>query len=116
MEDQGKRLLVALAIMAALFVAMQYIFPPKRQAKKDKDTATEASGPDAGAGAAQVNPSEVKEPSKPGVEPTKPVTPTEATCDPATAPKESLEGEDFTMEVTACGGAVKSWVLRDLQW
>ena len=100
MEDQGKRLLLAVAIAFALLWGWNVLFPtepPKEEDKAEEKTAEPA-------------------PEKPG--PAE-VPPTEPTVPEAPRGEEQivrLEFPAFTAEFSSYGGALRSWVLTGEQF
>lgn len=117
MEDQGKRLLLAVAIVFALLWVWQIVFPTKAPEKKpETDEAAETETTDGTAGAA----TRADRPDQP-VEPTATPGSTPKAEAVAAEPKgpEKIVARDFdgfSLELSSYGAALKSWTLKGEQF
>ncbi len=116
MEDQGKRLLLAVAIAFGIMMAWSLIFPPKKPEKKetaDKKETSEKATPDKG-GPAPTAPAGTADKPAPG-QPAAPAAPT-APAEPEVARGPATEVEfdfpRFHAVFTSHGAALKSWTLQ----
>jgi YidC/Oxa1 family membrane protein insertase len=108
MEDQGKRLLLAVAVAFAIMVAWTMLFPPEPPERKEapgQDEAGQVSRPDRGAdppGREAGGAPGVGEPGQPSVAPVA-----------ERGPEELITVESGTVRATfsSWGGALKSWEL-----
>jgi YidC/Oxa1 family membrane protein insertase len=107
MQDQGKRLLVAVALALGVMFAWQFLFAPKKPPPKPPATATEVGSGSAPAPA-------------PG-----PVSPVGVTPEGKTAPVVAKRGPEQTIQLTypnvvatfsSYGGVLKSWDLTDTRY
>ena len=124
MEDQGKRLLLAVAIAFGIMMVWTLLFPPDKPEKppEKKPAAAEATAPGAAAGApTPAQPGTTAPPATPAQPGTQPGAaapaapappPVAATCDPAKHQGDIvLEGEGVRATFSTCGGSLKSWQL-----
>ncbi|HLU65739.1 MAG TPA: membrane protein insertase YidC [Kofleriaceae bacterium] len=99
MEDQGKRLLLAVAVAFAIMLAWQFLFPPEKPAPEEKPAAEQESGEraerDRGEADAPARAAEEPEPARPR------------------GPEETitLESPEVRAVFSSWGGALKSWEL-----
>ncbi len=107
MQDQGKRLLLAVALALGVLLAFQYVFPHKEEPKKPTPTET-------GSGSAAALPAMVT-----------PATPVGVAIDGTTPPAPTNRGEEkiitltfdnFVAKFSNHGGVVKSWQLTDKRY
>jgi YidC/Oxa1 family membrane protein insertase len=112
MEDQGKRLLLAVGIIAVLFVAWNYLFPPARHAPP----------PPAQQTAAPAAPATAPAPAAPSASPpaagAAPTAPADAAvvCEPETEGAPTWDTPVATITFTRCGAAVSSYRLKGKQY
>ncbi len=121
MEDQGKRMLLAVGICMILVVAWQLFVAPKPKEDVKAPAAAAASAGDAGVASASA-------PTTPGAPGTgtpavagaadaaKPAEPTTAVCDAKSARAEVLSTKRVRAEFSECGGALSSWRMIDTQY
>jgi YidC/Oxa1 family membrane protein insertase len=108
MEDQGKRLLVAVAIAFAIMIGWSFLFPPEQVDEKPPETPTEATGP--------VQPGSPTAPVQPG-QPAAVAPGTDAPPASRGAEKEvALEFDNFRATFSTYGAALKSWQLLGEQF
>lgn len=107
MQDQGRNLLIAVALALGVMFAWQLIFPPSKPPPKQKETPTAVGS---GAGSAPA----------PG-----PLNPVGVTPEGKTAPATGKRGAEQTIELTypnvvatfsSYGGVLKSWDLTDKRY
>jgi YidC/Oxa1 family membrane protein insertase len=113
MEDQGKRLLLTVGIVAVMYLAWMQFFAPRPQ-----------PGPPAPARAARVEPQAA--PPATGATGAPPTTPASApasapavvaVCDPAAEEAPARwETDDYVATFSRCGGALSSFVLKGAQY
>lgn len=114
MEDQGKRLLLAVAIVFALLWVWQIVFPSKAPEKEpETDEAAETETSDGTAGAA----TRADKPDQPTAVPSS--TPSAEAA--ATGPEEpeklvARAFDGFALELSSHGAALKSWTLKGAQF
>ncbi len=128
MEDQGKRLLLAVAIAFGIMMVWTLLFPPDKPEKppEKKPAPAEAAAPGAAApaptptqpeaqpGTTAPAPTPVQPGAQPGTQPgtTAPEPQLAATCAPANKNGDIvLEGADVRATFSTCGGSLKSWQL-----
>src|SRR5262245_25199817 len=117
MDEQGKRLLLALAIVAGMWLVYMTFFGPKPRPKKEAETAAETdAGPKTAAptptpatAGQPGQPTQPGQPAQPGVKPAEPPAPK---CDPATADKKEIDQDRWVARFSACNGALASFVLK----
>jgi YidC/Oxa1 family membrane protein insertase len=102
MQDQGKRLLVAVALALGVMFAWQLIFPPPKETPKPKETPTQVGSATSG-----------------------PVNPVGRTPDGKIVPAPAKRGPEQTIELpfanlkatfSSYGGVLKSWHLTDRRY
>jgi YidC/Oxa1 family membrane protein insertase len=113
MEDQGKRLLLAVAAAFAVMTIWMFLFPPEQPEEKPaQDPAAETAPSEGGEPAA---PGTAEDPATAG-EPAAPAaTPTAPAATPATRGAEQLiefKFDSFDAVFTSWGGALRSWKLN----
>jgi YidC/Oxa1 family membrane protein insertase len=116
MEDQGKRLLLAVGISMVLVLGWQFL-QPKQQPKPPTPAAavtTPVAG-DAGVASASGAPTAAN-PAAPGTDATKPVEPSAPACDAKTAQTEILSTPRVRAVFSECGGALASWRMVDTKY
>src|SRR5687767_12148866 len=114
MEDQGKRLLLAVGIIAVLFVVWTYLFPPKPSTPQPAPSPP--TQPVAPTTAAAPAPTAAPAPGAPGAPATVPAAPPPASCTPETDGAPTWDTPDYTVTFSRCGGAVASFVLKGAQY
>jgi YidC/Oxa1 family membrane protein insertase len=99
MQEQGKRLLLAVTLALGVLLAWQYLFAPKESPKKP--VATQGSGSAAGSAAQSPEPISAVSPKV-----------------PACGPEQTITLTYPTANVAFCshGGVLKSWHLNDLHY
>jgi YidC/Oxa1 family membrane protein insertase len=107
MEDQGKRLLLAVAIIAVLFIAWNFLFPPQQPARQAPPTAT-APTPEA------IEPVPAAAPSGAAAAPTEATEPVD--CEVETEGAPTWETEDYVVTFSRCGGTISAFVLKGSQY
>ncbi len=112
MEDQGKRLLLAVGIIAALFIAWNYLFPPPAPAPRQ---ATTPAAPVTPTPSAEMPAPAAGTPAAAATAPSAEAAPV-ATCEPETEGAPRWETEDFIATFSRCGGTLASFVLRGSQY
>ncbi len=112
MEDQGKRILLAVAIVTVLWLGMQMLFPQK-PAPKTATAPPPATAPAGDAGATAATDAPIG-PGGPG----SPVTaaPSAVACDAASAGSVKLTSTRVEATFSECGGALQSWRLINSQY
>lgn len=112
MEDQGKRLLLAVAIAFLIMMAWSFLFPPDKPKEEDKPTdGAPASGETAtGDGTTAPAPDGAKPAADGAAAPAAPEAPPVVARGDATLV--TLDFEHFTAVFTTHGGAVKSWSMK----
>lgn len=118
MEDQGKRLLLAVAIAFGIMMAWSLIFPPKKSDKKEtakKDETAEKAKPEKGGTAPTPTPTPT--PGTPETPPAAGTTPTPAAPEAPAAPRGDAQLVEFDFPTfhavfTSHGAALKSWTLK----
>jgi YidC/Oxa1 family membrane protein insertase len=116
MEDQGKRLLIAVAIAFAIMMLWNFVFPPSKPAEKPEDARGKAGQP-APAGGGAATPAGPSAAGQTGA-------PAGTAAGPAAAqprqrgPEQTivLEYPDVRAEFSSWGGVLKSWKLRGEQF
>ncbi|NVB83697.1 MAG: membrane protein insertase YidC [Kofleriaceae bacterium] len=107
MQDQGKRLLLAVVLALGVLLAFQFLFPHKEEPKKPDNTAQTT-----GAGSAAPSPTPV-------------ISPVGVTLDGTIPPAPATRGEEklitltfpnFVATFSSHGGVVKSWKLTDKRY
>lgn len=111
MEDQGKRLLIAVAVAFAIMMAWNFLFPP--------DPPAEQPAPAAPAAQTSGTPGAPATPA--AGQPTAPTAAGNATPTPAAAPRGpeqiiALESPSVKVEFSSWGGALRSWQLLGSQF
>lgn len=108
MEDQGKRLLLAVAIAFGIMMVWTLVFPPDKQEKP----------PEKKPEAAATEPGTTQPAGQPATAPPPGAPPAAGTATPPAAPVKCEEGEPFTFTFdqvhatfSRCGGVLKSWQL-----
>jgi YidC/Oxa1 family membrane protein insertase len=109
MEDQGKRMLLAVGICMILVVGWQLLFAPKPPPQDAKAPAT-ATAPAADAGVAGA-----AAPATPGT-PSAPAPASTGECDAKSAHTETLSSKRVRAVFSECGGALQSWRMLDTQY
>src|SRR5499425_2337068 len=115
MEDQGKRLLITVGLVAVLYLVWTTFFMPKpepqAQAPAPQPPAATAPGPNAAAPAAPN--AALAAPAAAGETPAAPP----ALCDPSKEQNPPRwETPDFVATFSRCGGALESFVLLGSQY
>src|SRR5688572_18980193 len=96
MEDQGKRLLLAIALALGILFAWQIVFPPDKPADKPKKTDV---------------PAEVeRSPESPVGQPIEGAAPVAA---PGEEKRVTVDGANVLIELSNKGGKIVSWKLKD---
>jgi YidC/Oxa1 family membrane protein insertase len=108
MEDQGKRLLLAVGIIAVLFVAWNYLFPPARQTAPQQ-------APQQAPAVTRQEPPEPQPSAGTAAAPSHPAAPT-AACTPETEGAPVWDTPEATVTFTRCGGAIASYRLKGKQY
>lgn len=98
MQDQGKRLLLAVALALGVMLVWNFIFPPKEEPKKPPPSPTET-----GSGSA----------SEPAPAPTGPLAVPEIEAPRGPEERISLESPDFIATFSNYGGVLTSYQLTD---
>src|SRR5687768_17125099 len=104
MENQGKRLLIAVALALGVLFAWQLLFPQKKQEPKPKETATQPATPVDAASSSTV-----------GLTPDGKPAPAPAT---KRGPEQTIELSFPNLEVAFSnyGGVIQSWHLTDARY
>ncbi len=102
MQDQGKRLLLAVALALGVMLVWNFIFPPKKEEPKPTPTAQTGSGSDGSAGSAT--------PSTPS---TGPVAPPEIEAPRGAEERIALKFPNFIATFSTYGGNLVSFQLTD---
>src|SRR5438876_6934481 len=116
MEDQGKRLLLAVGISMALVVGWQLLFPPKPKPPENKPAAAATAPAGATGTAASTAPGASAAPAAGATAPAKPSEPTAPACDAKTAHTEILTSKRVRAVFSECGGALQSWRMIDTKY
>jgi YidC/Oxa1 family membrane protein insertase len=111
MEDQGKRLLIAVAVAFAIMMAWNFLFPPDPPAEQPAQPPVAAQT--AGTPGAPATPA--------AGQPSAPAAPGTAQAAPAPAPRGAeqiiaLESPSVKVEFSSWGGALRSWQLLGPQF
>jgi YidC/Oxa1 family membrane protein insertase len=114
MEDQGKRLLLAVGIIAVLFVAWTYLFPPARQPTPPPPQPT-AAAPAPAPAPASPSPATAVAPPAATDAATAPAPATVA-CEPETEGAPTWDTPVATLTFSRCGGTLSSYRLKGKQY
>lgn len=110
MEDQGKRLLLAVAAAFAVMTVWMFLFPPEQPEEKPQDQTAETATPEGGEAPVEPGTAEAPGPdtAAPAPTPAPAVTPAER------GPEQLIEFQfdQFTAVFTTWGGALSSWQLE----
>jgi YidC/Oxa1 family membrane protein insertase len=124
MEDQGKRLLLAVGISMVLVLGWQFL-QPKPQPKPAPVATATTPGLDAGVApapgattvpGATTAPGAAAVAGAPAADATKPGEPALPACDATTAHTETLQTKRVRAVFSECGGALASWRMVDTEY
>jgi YidC/Oxa1 family membrane protein insertase len=128
MEDQGKRLLLAVGVIAVLFIVWNTLFPPKRPQPPPPQppaatapTTAPAPAPAPGATAAAPAPAAAPgtAPATPGAAPAAapaPAAPPPVACEVEKEGAPRWETSEYTAVFTRCGGGIAGVILKGAQY
>jgi YidC/Oxa1 family membrane protein insertase len=118
MEDQGKRLLLAVGISMVLVLGWQFL-QPKQQPKPTPAAAATTPSLDGGVAPAAAAPGAATAPATaaaPAADAAKPGEPVLPACDAKTAHSEILATRRVRAVFSECGGALESWRMVDTHY
>jgi YidC/Oxa1 family membrane protein insertase len=115
MEDQGKRLLLAVGISMVLVLGWQFL-QPKQQPKPPTPAAATTTPVAGDAGVAAPGAASAASPATAATDPSKPAEPAAPACDAKTAQTEILSTPRVRAVFSECGGALASWRMVDTKY